>query len=95
MDDSCLEVDSTTGDMRVVKEDGPNPHTFVASIVATSTTKYYAQFDSVKGRLDPICAPCKVKNYTKNELNKHIYLTYLNFFVCLTIDYAPELSNEF
>ena len=74
LDESCFKAkdDCDTKSGTIVPED---QYKFTASIVECSTTKYYAHFESSKkGQLDPICAPCKVKNYTKSHCRvKHAH----------------------
>lgn len=71
LDDSCFGMEDGTRGSVIVPED---QYKFTASIVECSPTKYFAHFDSRKGQLDPICAPCKVKNYTKNHCRvKHAH----------------------
>ncbi len=67
LDDSCFEVDEITGKRSIVQEDGPVAHRFIATDIECSPTKYTTQFELVNGKVqDPICTPCKRKNYTKN-----------------------------
>lgn len=66
LDDSCFEEDSD-GNECVLKGDGSNPIEFVAEHFECSTCDYFAIFDPTAEQLDPICPPCKQKNYTKTH----------------------------
>jgi len=66
IDDSCYEEDKITGKKNIVTEDGPNPMRFTATAIECSSTKYFADFETDAGKSDPICNPCKLKNYTRH-----------------------------
>lgn len=87
LDDSCFTADDE-GEEHLVTDDGPNPYKFIAKSEDCSPTMYYARFEGRKDdQLDPICKPCKVKNYTKNHCrikHRHNHLpwntVYMKFF---------------
>ncbi len=85
VDESCFVTDAM-GNQCIVREDGPNPYNFYAENITCSNTKYVAKLDS-KGQLDPICTPCKLKNYTKSHCRKkhgHKFLPWSTVYMKLS-----------
>ena len=72
IDESCFEDIETPSsddkvDKKLVKDNEDNTYTFTADIVECSGTEYFGRFECKKDALDPICRPCKVKNYTRTH----------------------------
>ncbi len=87
LDESCFELDAD-GNERVVKDDGSNSIEFVAKHIECSPTKFFTLFDSQAQQLDPICAPCKLKNYTRTHCrvkHKHQNLPWSAVYMSLSV----------
>lgn len=96
LDDSCFETDSD-GNERVVKDDAYISYKFSAKHIECSPTKYFALFDHQADQLDPICAPCKRKNYTRTHCrvkHKHQNLPWGAVYMRLSAKKITDNSDE-
>lgn len=95
LDNSCFETDSD-GNSRVVKDDASVSYQFSAKHIECSPTKYFALFDTQADQLDPICAPCKSKNYTRTHCrvkHKHQNLPWGAVYMSLSAKKITDNSD--
>mmetsp|Transcript_21466 Transcript_21466/g.26335 ORF Transcript_21466/g.26335 Transcript_21466/m.26335 type:complete len:500 (-) Transcript_21466:248-1747(-) len=89
LDDSCFIVDDE-GNESLVQEDGPNPYKFVAKNTECSPVKYVADLAKCVGvKVNPICMPCKLKNYATSHCrlkHEHNHLPWGTIYINLTAE---------